>query len=107
MNSEVGICHALSYGLSLELGFRHGIANCIAFNVLEDYYGNYVNDFRRMIEDHGINLPKYICKGQDEKGLSRMVDMTLKMERPLTNALGTDWRNIMTTEKITELYLKM
>jgi 3-deoxy-alpha-D-manno-octulosonate 8-oxidase len=107
VNSEVGICHALSYGLSIELGFRHGIANCIAFNTLEEYYGNYVGDFRRMVEDHGINLPKNICKGQDEKGLSRMVEMTLKMERPLTNALGTDWRSIMTTEKITELYLKM
>jgi 3-deoxy-alpha-D-manno-octulosonate 8-oxidase len=107
VNSEVGICHALSYGLSLELGFRHGIANCIAFNVLNEYYGNYVENFHRMLKKYKINLPKNICNGQDEKSLSRMVDMTLKMERPLTNALGTNWRNIMTTEKITELYLKM
>ena len=35
VNSEVGVCHALSYGLSLELGYRHGLANCVAFNVLE------------------------------------------------------------------------
>ena len=34
----VGICHALSYGLSLELDYRHGYANCIIHNVLHDYY---------------------------------------------------------------------
>ena len=107
VNSEVGICHALSYGLSLELGFRHGIANCIAFNVLNEYYGNYVEKFHMMLKKYKINLPKNICNGQDEKSLSRMVEMTLKMEKPLTNALGQDWRSIMTTEKITELYLKM
>ena len=33
VNSEVGICHALSYGLSTEFGIRHGLANCIVFQV--------------------------------------------------------------------------
>ncbi len=61
VNSEVGICHALSYGLSLELGFRHGIANCIAFNVLDDYYGNHVKDLRRMVDKFNISLPKNVC----------------------------------------------
>ena len=45
VNSEVGICHALSYGLSLELGIRHGLANCIVFNVLDKYYGEHVEIF--------------------------------------------------------------
>ena len=34
--SEVGVCHALSYGLSFVFGTRHGYANCLAFNHLED-----------------------------------------------------------------------
>ena len=107
VNSEVGICHALSYGLSLELGFRHGIANCIAFNVLDDYYGKYVKEFRRMVDKFEITLPKNICCDLSGNTLNRMVDMTIKMERPLTNALGEDWRENLSIEKIKNLYLAM
>ena len=107
VNSEVGICHALSYGLSLELGFRHGIANCIAFNVLDDYYGKHVKEFCRMVDKFEITLPKNVYYDLNEKNLNRMVNMTLKMERPLTNALGENWREILTIDKIKELYLSM
>ena len=80
VNSEVGICHALSYGLSLELGFRHGIANCIAFNVLDDYYGIHVKEFHSMVDKFNIYLPKNVCCDLSENKLNRMVEMTMKME---------------------------
>lgn len=35
--SEVGIVHALSYGLSKILGTKHCFANCVAFQHLGDY----------------------------------------------------------------------
>ncbi|MBW0434119.1 iron-containing alcohol dehydrogenase [Leptospira yasudae] len=107
VNSEVGVCHALSYGLSLELGYRHGFANCVAFNVLDDYYGPWVDKFRQMLEIHKVTLPKNVTKSLDENAMKRMVEMTLRMERPLTNALGPDWKNILTPEKIVRLYEKM
>jgi len=107
VNSEVGICHALSYGLSIELDFRHGFANCVAFNVLDEYYGKHVIKFREMLKLHNIILPKNVCTGMDEEAINRMIDMTLKMERPLTNALGINWQSILTRDKIRELYLLM
>ena len=107
VNSEVGICHALSYGLSIELDYRHGFANCVAFNVLDEYYGGYVGKFRDMLKLHNIDLPKNVCQGLSEEAINRMIDMTLRMERPLTNALGENWRNILTRDKIKELYLMM
>lgn len=107
VNSEVGVCHALSYGLSIELDYRHGFANCVAFNVLDDYYGEYVNQFREMLKRHNIELPKNVCKDLDAAAMDRMIDMTLRMERPLTNALGSEWREILTRDKIRDLYLKM
>lgn len=36
--SQVGVCHALSYVLSFALDIHHGEANCIAFNIMEEYY---------------------------------------------------------------------
>ena len=107
VNSEVGICHALSYGLSLELNYRHGFANCVVFNVLDDYYGDYVLKFRDMLNKHNIKLPTGVCKKLDNQSIERMIDMTLLMERPLTNALGSEWRKKLTRSKIKELYQKM
>jgi len=107
VNSEVGICHAMSYGLSLELGFHHGIANCIAFNVLDDYYGTYVEEMRSMMKRHGIEIPKAVTKNLQNEALDRMVAMALKMEKPLTNALGEKWRELFTPEIIIKLYRKM
>lgn len=104
VNSEVGVCHALSYGLSIELGYRHGFANCIAFNVLDEYYGEHVGKFRNMLKIHNISLPANVCKSLDSNAIDRMVAMTLRMERPLTNALGENWKEILTPDKIINFY---
>lgn len=107
VNSEVGICHALSYGLSLELGMRHGVANCVAFRALKPYYGDYVEKFEEMVRLSRTLLPQEVCKNLDTVVLERMIDMTLKMDRPLQNALGSEWSQEMTRERIKDLYLKM
>jgi len=107
VNSEVGVCHALSYGLSMELHYRHGFANCVAFDVLDDYYGPAIAKFRKMLDRHGVKLPKGVTRDLSDEAMERMVAMTLRMERPLTNALGDDWRDILTRDKIIALYEKM
>jgi len=106
-NSEVGVCHALSYGLSLVFGYRHGIANCIVFNQLEEFYGSDVKIFREMMNKSNIELPLNIMKDATPEMMEKMVQMTLKMERPLTSALGENWQDILTRDKIIELYKKM
>ncbi len=107
VNSEVGICHALSYGLSLVLGYRHGIANCIAFNVLDEYYDPYVQEMRDMMQRESVVLPTGVTRSLTEAQVESMVDMTLRMERPLTNALGPDYKTLLTREKIRALYAQM
>ncbi len=107
VNSEVGVCHALSYGLSLELGFRHGLANCVVFGALDEYYGPWVERFRTMLARHSIVLPSNVCQSLDDAAMERMVDMTLRMERPLTNALGDGWKDLFPREKIVALYRRM
>ena len=106
-NSEVGVCHALSYGLSLELGFHHGIANCIAFDQLDEFYPDYVPEFREMMRLNEIELPRNVTQGISTSALESMIQMTRRMERPLTSALGPNWKDILTREKIAELYARM
>jgi len=106
-NSEVGVAHAMSYGLSLILGYHHGIANCIAFNVLDEFYPDYMDEFKEMLKLNDITLPENVCRDVTDAQLDAMVEMTLKMERPLTSAIGENWKDVLTGEKIKELYALM
>jgi len=105
--SQVGICHALSYGLSFVLGIHHGIGNCIVFDTLEDYYPEGVDEFRQMMEKQKIQLPRNLVAGIRDDQLEKMVDVALILEPLWENALGTDWKRTMTRDRIKELYLKM
>lgn len=105
--SQVGICHALSYGLSFVLGLHHGIGNCVAFDALEAYYPEGVAEFRRMMAKASIDLPRHLTAGIDDARMEKMVDVALVLEPLWENALGRQWREIMTRPKIRDLYLTM
>jgi 3-deoxy-alpha-D-manno-octulosonate 8-oxidase len=105
--SQVGVAHAVSYGLSYVLGTKHGIGNCIVFDHLEEYYPEGVRLFKEMKALHGIELPTGLCKDLTEDQLNTMIDISLSMEPLWENALGEQWRQIMTREKLRELYLQM
>ncbi|MEE4112549.1 MAG: iron-containing alcohol dehydrogenase family protein [Desulfobacteraceae bacterium] len=105
--SQVGICHALSYGLAFVLGLHHGIGNCVVFDTLEDYYPDGVREFRQMMARIGIDLPRNLTAGITDAQMEKMVDVSLVLEPLWENALGKDWKTIMTREKIRELYSSM
>lgn len=105
--SEVGICHALSYGLSYVFGTRHGIANCICFNQLDEYYPEGVAEFKEMVKKHQVDIPANLSADWTEAQIEKMIDVTLALHHMWNHALGTDWKNIITREKIKELYQRM
>ncbi|MFQ5483805.1 MAG: iron-containing alcohol dehydrogenase family protein [Desulfobacterales bacterium] len=105
--SQVGICHALSYGLAFVLGLHHGIGNCIVFDHLEKYYPEEVSEFHEMVKKHRIKLPKGIMTGVEESRIEKMIDITLVLEPLMENALGPGWRKIMTRSRIREIYEKL
>ena len=87
VNSEVGICHALSYGLSLEFKIRHGLANCIVFKNLSEFYKDYVEQFLQMLKISNITLPENLSEKFNKDILERMINMTLQMNKPLTKCI--------------------
>lgn len=105
--SQVGICHALSYGLSFVLGTHHGIGNSIVFDYLKDFYPRGVNEFRQMLEKQDLELPRNIVSGIENDKLEKMVDVALVLEPLWENALGPEWKKKMTRERIKDLYLQM
>lgn len=107
VNSDVGVAHALSYGLSLEYNYRHGFANCIVFNHLEKYYGEHVKIFKQILNLHNITLPDDISSEFTDDKLNKMVDIALSLERPLENAFGENWKNSFPREEIKSVYYKL
>jgi 3-deoxy-alpha-D-manno-octulosonate 8-oxidase len=105
--SQVGACHALSYGLSYVLGIHHGIGCCIAFDYLEEIYPEGVKEFRQMMEKHQITLPRNLTTNMDEAALDLMVTTALNLVPLWENCLGPDWQKLMTRERCLELYRRM
>lgn len=105
--SQVGIAHAMSYGLSYVLGTRHGIGNCIVFNSLAEYYPEGVALFRKMADKHQINIPVGVCKNLSDKQIETMMDVALSLVPLWENALGEDWKKIITRDKLRSMYLKL
>lgn len=105
--SQVGVAHAVSYGLSFLLGTEHGIGNCIVMNQLGDYYPAGVKEFKYMVEKNRIDIPTGICKGLSDEDFEKMIDVSMGMKPLWENALGKDWEKIMTREKLRALYEKL
>lgn len=105
--SQVGVAHAVSYGLSYLLGTKHGIGNCIVFDKLEEFYPEGVKEFKWMVEQNKIEIPQNLTKGLNEEQFDKMINVSLGMKPLWENALGTDWEKIMTREKLRKLYEKL
>ncbi len=105
-NSNVGICHPISYGLSLVMGYHHGFAVCVAFNQLEEYYPE-VEEFKEILRKHNIVLPTNLLRDVTDEQMERMVAAIRKNEKPLENAFGPDWEKIFTEEKVREILRKI
>jgi len=105
--SQVGVCHALSYGLAFVLGVHHGIGNSIVFDYLEAFYPEGVAEFRRMLKKQNILLPRGLTADASDAQIDKMVDVALILTPLWENALGKEWQKVMTRERIRELYRMM
>lgn len=105
--SQVGVCHALSYGLSYVLKTRHGVSNCIVFDQLEEFYKDYVIEFKEIVNRNGFEIPKEVTKGCTDQDFEKMIDISMMLVPLWENALGKDWQLIITRDKLRELFQKM
>jgi len=105
--SQVGVAHAVSYGLSYLLGTRHGIGNCIVFDKLEEYYPEGVAKFKEMVKKHNIDIPQHITKGLTDEQFDKMINVSLGMAPLWENALGKDWKEKIDAKKLRALYERL
>lgn len=105
--SEVGVCHALSYGLGKVLEMHHCFANCVAFNQLEDVYGDYVQEFKGMVAHLGIHIPTGLSEEWSEETISAMAEVAWNLPHMWDHAFGPDWQQVLDRERIKGWYRRM
>jgi len=105
--SQVGVAHAVSYGLSYLLGTKHGIGNCIVFDKLEEFYPEGVKEFKLMVDKNKIDIPQDITKDLTDEQFQSMINVSLGMKPLWENALGKNWDKIMTSERLRKLYERL
>ena len=105
--SQVGVAHAMSYGLSYLLGVKHGIGNCMVFEHLEEFYPEGVALFHQMKDRHGIHIPAGVCADLDDRDFNTMITVAMGMEPLWENAIGKDWRKVITPLKLRSIYEKI
>jgi len=105
--SEVGVCHALSYGLSKIHGTRHCYANCVIFQHLHDIYPTGHAEFMRMIEKHKIELPQGLSKAWDDATLTAMAQVSLNLPFMWHHAFGDNWQDTVNLDYIKDLFRRL
>ena len=106
-NSFVGIVHPFSAGLSVVLDTHHCIGNCITMNAMEEFYPKEFEEFNLMAEKQGIKIPKGIASNLDEDTYQKLFNSTVIHEKPLSNALGDNFKEILSYEKVKEIFKRM
>ena len=106
-HSLVGLVHPFSAGLSVVLGYHHGIGNCIALRGMAEFYPEAVKELELMLKKQEVDMPQGVCRNLSDEQHDQLFEATVIHEKPLQNALGEQFKCILTRGRVRELFLRM
>lgn len=105
--SYVGVVHPLSAGLSVVLGIHHCVGNCIVMRAMKDFYPAAYDEFWAWVDAQQVHIPKGVCAGLDDAGFEALYQASIVHSKPLTNALGADFKAVLTPQRVRALFEQM
>ncbi len=105
--SYVGVVHPFSAGLSVVLGLHHCIANCIVMRAMQPFYPNEYEEFWSMVKRQNVAIPEGVARGLTDEQYKQLYASTVIHQKPLTNALGENYLDILTQKKVIEIFKAM
>ncbi|MES2294523.1 MAG: iron-containing alcohol dehydrogenase family protein [Pseudomonadota bacterium] len=106
-NSFVGVVHPFSAGLSVVFGTHHCLANCLVMNAMQEFYPEETKEFHEMLKKQKIRLPVGICSNVTDEEMEKLYASTIIHEKPLRNALGDNFKDILTPAKVAQIFRRM
>lgn len=104
---NVGVIHPISAGLSIVLNVPHGLGNCLSMGALEEFYPEEYDEFQEMMSRQRVRLPQGLCKDFCDEKYVQLYKSSIVHETPLANALGSEYKKILTRDKVYEIYKKI
>ena len=105
--SYVGVVHPFSAALSVVLGIHHCVGNCIVMRAMEEFYPEGYKEFWQMVDRQQVEIPEGLCRTLSADQHDRLYASTLIHEKPLTNALGQNYKNLLSRQKVEQIFRKM
>lgn len=105
-SSYVGIVHPLSAGLSTVFGTTHCEANCRVLLQLKKYYPDYFVLFKKYIKVNNIKFAKFNNQ-IDKDTISNLYESSIFHNKPLSNALGKNYKKILTRKEVSSIFKKI
>lgn len=105
--SYVGVVHPFSAGLSVVLGIHHCVANCITMRAMKEFYPEAFDEFWTAVDRQRVVVPEGVARGLTDDQYKSLYDSTVVHSKPLTNALGEDYKKTLTFDKVVELFKMM
>lgn len=106
-NSLVGLVHPFSAGLSMVFHTHHCVGNCIALRALAEFYPEAAEAQERFLRKQNASVPVGLTRDAGPEIFDALYKSTIIHEKPLSNALGSDFRQILTPGRVAEIFGRM
>ena len=60
-----------------------------------------------MVDQQKVEIPQGICRNLSDEQYEQLYASTVIHEKPLTNMLGENYRDILTKDKVIDIFKKM
>ena len=64
-------------------------------------------DPRRRVDGQRVHIPQGVCAGLDDAGFDALYQASIVHAKPLTNALGADFKSVLTPQRVRALFEQM
>lgn len=99
----VGLAHPFSAALGVVFGLGHTYANVVALRGLKKFYPEEYDTLFGLFDLHGIEISKLLEVPPEDEIVSRIMALTMLHEKPLSNALGEDFKSRLTPDLFAEI----
>ena len=76
-------------------------------STLEEFYPDQYAEFWSMAGKQEVHVPEEVCRNLSEEQHEQLYMATIIHEKPLNNALGEEFRNFLTRDRVREIFLRM
>ena len=75
--------------------------------VMEEFYPEAFDEFWSMVAIQQVDVPSGLCADLSDEQYEALYSASIIHEKPLTNALGPNFKDILTRDKVISLFKHM